>query len=307
MFKGKRIILNNINTLFSIKDLENLSGIKAHTIRIWEKRYGLFQPNRTESNIRFYDINGLRKLLNVTLLYNGGYKISKIAALSPTELQKEIHNHFSKTGDKDHFISSLKIAMLNFDQSLFERTYQRLMSDYSFRAVFVEVFIPFLFNIGLEWQTSTITPAHEHFISNLIQQKLQVNIERVQQSPAENNDRTYVLFLPMHEIHELGLLFVHYELISRGYKSIYLGQSVPLDNLKGLQDLYDNVTFVSYFTVRPKEGEVSGYLTEFNDKILNRAGDQLWVLGRNTKQLDPKLSLPEVKVIEDVKSLIEMI
>ena len=172
--------MNNVKNVFSIKDLENLSGIKAHTIRIWEKRYDVLQPMRTETNIRTYDLASLQKLLNITLLHNYGYKISKISEYPPERIPELVKRIVSEKSAKSHAISDFKMAMMNFDQAKFLNTYDALLSNKSFKEVFYEVFVPLMDEIGLLWQASTITPAHEHFITYLIKQKLMVNTEKVQ-------------------------------------------------------------------------------------------------------------------------------
>ena len=222
--------MNNIKQDFTIKDLENISGIKAHTIRIWEKRYNLLTPNRTETNIRFYSNENLLKLLNIVLLNNNNFKISKIAKMSDEELILQSREIAFNSLDNDEAINSFKLAMFQFDKVLFNNTYNKLLLNMTFREVFKDVFIPFLDDIGLLWQTDTLIPAHEHFISNLIAQKIQINTEKLQYSISDSA-KTYVLFLPENEIHELGLLYLNYELTLRGNNTIYLGQSLPLDNL----------------------------------------------------------------------------
>ena len=169
--------MNNIKTEFTIKDLENFSGIKAHTIRIWEKRYNLFEPNRTDSNIRYYDINSLQKILNISLLNNNGLKISKIAALSQKGIEQQIKELIFKDGFENQAANSLKLAMLNFDENLFNVTYNNLVAQSSLRDVFKNVFLPFMNDLGILWQVNSITPAHEHFITNLISQKIHIFIK----------------------------------------------------------------------------------------------------------------------------------
>ena len=171
--------MNNVKNVFSIKDLENLSGIKAHTIRIWEKRYNVLEPMRSDTNIRSYDIKNLQKLLNIVLLHNYGYKISKIGSLTQEQINKLANDIISEKSAKNHAISTFKMAMMNFDQSLFFNTYNQLLNEKSFREVFYTVFIPLMQEIGFLWQTETISPAHEHFISYLIKQKLLINTEKV--------------------------------------------------------------------------------------------------------------------------------
>lgn len=277
--------MNNFKNQFSIKDLENLSGIKAHTIRIWEKRYNILTPDRTDSNIRFYDLKNFQKLLNVNLLYNNGYKISKIATLSDNELIKTVREQIQQDSNNSHFIDSLKLAMLNFDYVTFETTYNRMLLQLSFREVYISIFIPLLNQIGLLWQSDSITPAHEHFISHLIKQKIHTNIESVQQTRPVITDKVFVLYLPDNEIHELGLLYIQYELLVKGYHTIYLGQSVPYSNLNAVQEIYKNVTFVSYFTVEPCEDEALSYLEGLEAEVLAGSNNSLWVLGRNTHHL----------------------
>ena len=167
--------MNNIKNVFSIKDLENLSGIKAHTIRIWEKRYQVLEPMRTDTNIRLYDLVSLQKLLNITFLHEYGYKISKIATYSENEIQTLVKQIISSKNSKNHAINAFKMAMMNFDQQLFFNTYNWLAEEKSFKEIFHQVFIPLLDEIGLLWQTDTISPAHEHFISYLLRQKIILN------------------------------------------------------------------------------------------------------------------------------------
>ena len=286
MFNKNTFKLNSIKTEFTIRDLENFSGIKAHTIRIWEKRYDLLKPSRTESNIRFYDIKNLQKLLNVSLLYHNGLKISKIAYLSDSKMSIKVRELMFKDGSSEKSSNSLKLAMLTFDEALFNQTYNNLISYTSFRKIFTEIFLPFLNEIGVLWQVNSITPAHEHFITNLIKQKIHINIEKLQLVETKDNADTFVLFLPMNEIHELGLLYLHFELLLSGYHSVYLGQSVPIENLIDLQKVYKNICFVTYLTVEPSKESVKTYLQKIDTKVLKKTNDLLWVLGAKTEQID---------------------
>lgn len=287
--------MNNVKSNFSIKDLENLSGIKAHTIRIWEKRYNLFQPNRTDTNIRCYDLENLQKLLNVTFLYNNGYKISKISQLGEDNIPKVVKNMVAEQRDNGHVLNSFKMSMMNFDQALFFKTYNALLKEKSFREIFYEDFIPFLNEMGLLWQTDTITPSHEHFICALIKQKILVNTEKLQFSTPTNASKTFVLYLPDNEIHELGLMFLNYEILSKGYQSIFLGQSIPIFSLKDLVPLYDNIVFVSYFTVQPDKENIMAYLNNFHDMLLKDTASELWISGKMLQEIN-KSNLPKTIV-----------
>ena len=274
----------SIKTSFSIKDLENLSGVKAHTIRIWEKRYELLHPERSDTNIRTYNIENLQKLLNISLLVSGGWKISKLAKMSNEEVYYNVKTTSIESSSNEQYINAFKLAMLNFDQELFDVTYNKMLAVCSFREIFQDTFLRLLDEIGVLWMTNTITPVHEHFVSTLIQQKLLLNIERVQ-GLSDGSEKVYALFLPINEIHELGLLYIHFELLLRGYKSIYLGASVPIENLLELQKVFSEITFISYFTVTPGEEEVPDYLDKVNDIVLEGSNDKLHVLGARVKNL----------------------
>lgn len=270
--------LNNIKTIFTIKDLENISGIKAHTIRIWEKRYGLLEPNRTDTNIRYYSSNSLMKLLNVALLNKHNFKISKIAMMSNDQIKVNARELAFKYAVNDEAINSFKIAMFQFDKVLFNNTYNKLLHQKTFRQIFKDVFVPFLNHIGLLWQTDTLLPAHEHFISNLILQKIQINIENLEYSVSDK-EVTYVLFLPENEIHELGLMYLNYELVLRGCQTIYLGQSLPLNNLSYFFESESKVCFITSMTVRPYDDKIVDFFYEI-ENILKSTNHQLMAVGK---------------------------
>lgn len=298
--------MNNTKSIFSIKDLENLSGIKAHTIRIWEKRYNVLEPMRTDTNIRTYDLASLQKLLNITLLHNHGYKISKISQLSKERIPQLANEIISDKSVKHHAISSFKMAMMNFDHSLFFTTYNDLLSEKSFKEVFYDVFIPLIQEIGFLWQTDTITPAHEHFISYLIKQKLLTNTEKIQTKPPTKSDRIFVLYLPTNEIHELGLMYLNYEILSLGYKTIYLGESVPVESLKDMKKYFDNITYICYSTVEPDKNEINNYIQKLNDEILDETSN-LWLIGRMIENINENLLSYKTTSFSSIKELVEYI
>ena len=274
--------MNNIKKQFSIKDLENISGIKSHTIRIWEKRYNLLTPQRTDTNIRYYSPENLQKLLNVVLLNNNNYKISKIAKMSDDSIQAHARELALNSAAEDEAIDSFKVAMFNFDAVLFNNTYNQLLHHKTFREIFKEVFIPFLNQIGLLWQTETLLPIHEHFISNLIAQKILINIDRLENS-VTSSDFTYVLFLPENEIHELGLMYINYELSLRGNRVIYLGQNVPLNNLSDFFKSENKICFITSLTVQPHDDKIDSFFNEL-EEILTDTEHKL--LGAGRKAMD---------------------
>lgn len=297
--------MNNVKKIFGIKDLENLSGIKAHTIRIWEKRYHLLSPERTDTNIRTYSLESLQKLLNITLLYNNGFKISHIAKMTNEEIPTMVKEMIAKNSIKGGALSAFKLAMINFDSSLFLSTYDGLSKDKSFQTIFREVFIPLLNELGLMWQTDSIRISHEHFISNLIKQKIYINVEHLQRVPTTNKNRTFVLFLPENEIHEIGLLYLNYEVLLNGYKCIYLGQTVPLESLVDFPKYYDNVTFLSYFTVKPNKDTLDKYLSTFESTIGVNKNVDLWILGYQTQYLAMSSLPQEIKIFNSIDEVIK--
>lgn len=296
--------MNNVKNTFSIKDMENLSGIKAHTIRIWEKRYNVLEPMRTDTNIRLYDLSALQKLLNIVLLHDYGYKISKISKLPPEKITLLVNEIISEKSAKDHAISAFKMAMMNFDHTLFFNTYNSLLSEKSFKEIFSDVFLPLITEIGLLWQTDTITPAHEHFISYLIKQKLLVNTEKIQVRNPTKENKVFVLYLPINEIHELGLMYLNYEILLHGYKTIYLGESVPISSLKDLKNYFDHITYVCYTTVEPNKNEINQYVDEVIKEVLVPTSE-LWLIGRMTKYIDSKNHSNAITIVDSIFDLVE--
>ena len=299
--------MNNIKNQFSIKDLENLTGIKAHTIRIWEKRYNLLQPKRTDTNIRYYDLANFQKLLNVSYLNNNGYKISKIATIEEHKIPLLVREIAAESNIESHAINAFKLAMLNFDQGLFYNTYNSLLKEKAFDEIFYDIFIPLLTEIGLLWQTDTITPAHEHFLTCLIRQKILINTEKLQSRQPNNSRKTYVLYLPENEIHELGLMFLNHELVSKGYQSIFLGCSVPIDSLTDLQNYYDDITYISYFTVKPEKKDIKQYIDDFNNTLIKDTKTKLYVLGYMLNSLDLEKLPKGIVPFKSIKALLDTI
>jgi methanogenic corrinoid protein MtbC1 len=299
-------MMNNVKSVFSIKDLENLSGIKAHTIRIWEKRYDILQPMRTDTNIRLYDLASLQKLLNITLLHDYGYKISKIATYPQDKIPSLVREIISSKTAKSHAISAFKMAMMNFDQELFFNTYNWLIADKSFKEVFHEVFIPLMNELGLLWQSDTITPAHEHFISYLIKQKLLVNTEKLQVLKQTKFDKVFILSLPMNEIHELGLMYLNYEILLNGYKTIYLGESMPIENLKDLKKHFNSIVFVSYLTVQPERDSINEYVAKMTNELVDDT-TELWFAGRLVEFIKREGLSDKISIFDSISELVDKI
>lgn len=298
--------INNVKSVFSIKDLENLSGIKAHTIRIWEKRYNILEPMRTDTNIRLYDLVSLQKLLNITLLHDYGYKISKIATYPEDQIPVLVREIISEKSAKNHAISAFKMAMMDFDQELFFTTYAQLLSEKSFKEIFYHVFIPLMTELGLLWQSETITPAHEHFISYLIKQKLLINTEKLQVLRPTKTDKVFVLSLPMNEVHELGLMYLNYETLLHGYKTIYLGESMPIENLSDLKRHFKSIVFVSYLTVQPDKDSVNEYVNRMIQELMDE-NTELWYVGRMTEFINKDGFSDKIKIFNSITDLVDQI
>ena len=297
--------MNNIKLDFTIKDLENISGIKAHTIRIWEKRYNLLEPKRSETNIRFYSNEDLQKLLNIVLLNNNDIKISKISKMSDEELILQTRALAFETSLNDESINALKLSMFQFDKRLFNNVYEKLLEEKTFQEIFQEVFIPFLNDVGLLWQTDTLKPAHEHFISNLIVQKILINTEKLQFDISESS-KTYVLFLPENEIHEIGLLYLNYELVLRGAHTIYLGQSLPLNNLDYFLESDNEICFITSLTIKPYDDKIEDYFKEIDAMIRN--SDKTFVaIGQKVNQVKHLDLSPQIRLHNTITDLLKVI
>lgn len=251
---------------YTIHDLEQLSGIKAHTIRIWEKRYGLVKPERTSTNIRIYNDADLKKILNISLLSRHGFRISKIARLSDEELNEKVlllgqHSH----SYNDH-IDAFVAAMIELDGERFYQLLSTSIMKIGFEETFIHIIYPFLEKVGILWQAGTISPAQEHFISNLIRQKLIVTIDGAlihQKSSAKK----FLLYLPEGEFHELGLLFYQYLIVRRGHKTLYLGPSVPRDDLISVFKRYQPDFLVSFFVTHIEQDIFWKYMDFLNTNL----------------------------------------
>ena len=297
--------MNNIKSVFAIKDLENLSGIKAHTIRMWERRYDILQPARTDINTRYYDVDNLQKLLNVVLLMKYGFKLARLAKMQRDDMDALVREVRSDKYDKNHVSHLFKVAMMTFDQNLFTDTYEQLLKERSFRDVFYDYFVPLLDDIGVLWQTRTINPAHEHFISYLIRLKILAITDAQLKMNPKGGERTFALFLPVGEIHELGLLYLNYELISQGHQTIYLGENLPIESLERIKNLFNTITYVTYATVAPVKSELYDYMAEIQTRVLG-SYSELWVLGAMVYN-EPKPLNPQIKFFNSVKETLNEI
>jgi len=263
--------------VYSIKDLEKISGIKAHTIRIWERRYGVIEPQRSDTNIRKYSDTDLKRIINISILNQNGLKISKIACLSSEDLKQKVLDICTDVDNSNVQIESMVVSMLELNESKFNEVLNNNISNIGFEAVVESILFPFLDRIGVLWQTGTITPAQEHFISNLVRQKLIVAIDKHMDTP--KNDKRITFFLPENELHEIGLLF--YSLIARidGYNVVYLGVSVPFEDIKQVNEIQEADVFFTSLVNAPTKKEINKillrYTESFPDTLLIVTGHQV--------------------------------
>jgi DNA-binding transcriptional MerR regulator len=243
-------ILNKLN-YYQISDLERLTGIKAHTIRIWEKRYKLIEPHRTATNIRYYDDEQAKKLLNVSTLLGEGFKISKISELTEKEINTHIHEsqkNFSDDTICTGFINDLLAAMLVFDEPAFEKAFSSAVIRFGIYNSMLKVFYPFLHKIGLMWSSNNAMPVQEHFASNIIRRKLIAAIDGL--PAATKKSKKFLLFLPADEWHETSLLLSDYIIRSKGYITFYLGQNMPFQNLDEVIKCVNPTHILTFFIAR---------------------------------------------------------
>jgi MerR family transcriptional regulator, light-induced transcriptional regulator len=251
---------DKILATYSIRDLENISGIKAHTLRIWEQRYEILQPKRTDTNIRFYEEDDLRLLLSISMLNANGYKISHIAKMPAADIHATCSKLRDVSDEFSNLINLLLLAMIELDEERFDKALASSTLKYGFEDTMTRVIYPFFERVGILWQTGSVRPAQEHFISSLIRQKLIVAIDA--QAPVRGDDiPKYVLYLPENEMHELSLLFASYILRSRKNKVIYLGQNVPGDDLESIYETYKPDYFFTILTIVPAKESAQAYLT----------------------------------------------
>ncbi len=215
---------------FTIKDLETLSGIKAHTIRIWEQRYNFLKPKRTDTNIRYYSSDELKTILNIALLNKYGFKISHIGRMQANEIKEKILTLNDSEAIHEKLINDLVHEMVDLDMEKFEKIISDYIAAKGIERTVTQLIFPFMEKIGILWQTGHIHAAQEHLVSNLIRQKLIVAIETT--TSHVKLGKTFLLFLPEGEHHELGLLFMYYILKSRGANTVYLGSNVPLADVE---------------------------------------------------------------------------
>jgi DNA-binding transcriptional MerR regulator len=281
---------------YKIKDLETLSGVKAHTIRIWEKRYNILSPDRTDTQIRLYTDEDLVILLNICILYKHGIKISHIANLTFPQIQEKVTSIQEVYQVEDSY-EQLILALLTLDEELFRNTLGALIQEVGLSKTFTNHLVPFLDRIGIMWLVGSINPAQEHFISNLIRQKIIAEIDKLPIPQDDNN--SVMLYLPEHEWHEISLLFYQFVLREKNIPTIYLGQSLPYDSLVLCFNQLKPKALVTSWLTAVEEKFMENYFKQLKEEIgetpIYAGGYQLKMNKKNIEKL--------VIEIDDIHSL----
>lgn len=287
---------------FSIKDVEALTGIKPHTLRIWEQRYGIPSPKRTATNIRFYDDEDIKMLLSVAMLNRQGHKISRLTRMTKEELDRLVMDLTLNVSDADIQVESLTRAMFSLDELAFEKILGTNILQYGLENTFLHLVFPFLLRVGVLWQTGSINPAYEHFITNLIRQKLFVAID-AQPKNLSAGVKKFLLFLPAHEPHEIGLLFANYLIRSRGHHTSYLGPNLPMDDLVPVMSVYKADYILTVLT--------TAVTTQSPLAVANKlSGDfpNIQVLMAGSQLMQANIHLPRnVRILHSMSELIQLV
>jgi DNA-binding transcriptional MerR regulator len=286
---------------FTIKDLENLSGIKAHTIRIWEQRYTFLSPQRTETNIRYYNNAELKTILNVALLNKYGFKISHIDKMKPEEMREKILSLSQAQAQQERIINDLIQHMVDMDLERFEDVLDNYIMARGIEKTISHIIFPFLEKIGILWMTNHINPAQEHLVTNIIRQKLVVGIESAGSHLRSNH--SLLLFLPEGEHHELGLLFIYYLLKSRGVRTYYLGANVPLRDVEYLVKLKSPDMVYTHLTSVANNFNFEKFLSGFSTRIPKT---ECIISGRLTQQYKKKVP-SSIRFKNSLQEVIEFI
>jgi MerR family transcriptional regulator, light-induced transcriptional regulator len=286
---------------YSIKDLEQLSGIKAHTLRIWEQRFNFITPERTDTNIRFYNDKDLRLVLNISLLKDHGYKISEIAQMKYEELNEEVLSLSDKQINYPDQIQALTVAMIELDEDAFDRIMNANIKQFGFENTMIHIIYPFLVKIGTLWLTGSVGPSQEHFMTQLIRQKITVAIDTMPRNP-KPDARKFVLYTPEGEFHDISLLFAYFILKSRNQKVYYFGQSLPYPDLEFIVNRHNPDYIFTAITSLPTHADVQRYVSKV---AVNYPKIELLLTGMQVIGQGLKLE-SNIQIVNKVQDLIDI-
>ncbi len=287
---------------FSISDIEGLIGIKAHTIRAWEARYNLVPPKRTPTNIRFYDEDDLKLLLNIVTLNEKGYKISRIAKMDKQQIADLVTQFQSDWNNDTVQVLRLSDATLKYDEVAFAEILSGCIEEMGLTKTMDLVLFPFMKKVGMLWQTGAIDPSQEHFASNLIRDRIIVEIDKVVK-PLKEDPKRFLLFLPEAEMHETGLLFARYLLKKCGMDTLYLGQEIPYPDLKKVIAAYQpDYAFIVLTSLN-----LGKDINKIIGKVMEHAGVPLLVAGSLISEFDILVhnQLTPLKNVCDITDFLE--
>ena len=290
--------------LFTIKDIENLSGIKAHTIRVWEQRYSFLKPNRSDTNIRYYSNDELRIILNISVLCKCGYKISHINKMSRIEIFENVLSITNTEIKANVTVNQLLENMVEYNVEQLENILNNNIAAAGIEKTILEIIFPFLDKVGILWLTNHINPLQERLVSNIIRQKIITGIDAL---PVKKTYTTkFCLFLPEGEFHELSLLFVSYLLKKKGIQVIYLGANIPADELKIIVSLKKPDYLYTHITTAGQGFNFEQFIHRLSKDFHNQP---ILISGRTTtlfvKKIPPKIILK--KSFLEVKEFVKLL
>jgi MerR family transcriptional regulator, light-induced transcriptional regulator len=285
---------------FSIRDIENLSGIKAHTLRIWEQRYGIMAPQRRESNHRRYNSEDLKQILRISFLYHQGYKISKIAAMSSEEI-KRLSLEFSSKSSYEVFINQMMEASIDFDEEAFERVFSDLFANMGLEKSMIHVIYPFLNYIGILWMTGNVIPAQEHFASNIIRNKIFAAIDALPKTGRYTN-RKIILICPPGEFHEIPLLLVQFLLKRRGISYVFFGVNTSMDLVREYLNVHQATHILFHLITNFTNGNALDLIEEIRSKL-----PEINIVASGPVFHEFTTELPGVTVLKSMAELLEFI
>ncbi len=286
---------------YTLNDLEALTGIKAETIRIWERRYGIMKAHRTATNRRWYSDEDLKRLINISILYHNGVKISKIALLSDYELSEKTSS-IADSSPHNMQIESLIIAMLDLNENSVNEILLRSIINSGFEETFTGLVFPFLRRVGVMWHTGSVNIGAEHFISNIFRRRLLSSIDALP-SPVSPERKRIIMYLPENEMHEMGLLFYAYLLRRNGHEVLYLGQSTPLNAVSEVNDKWNSDLIIT--------GALSGLTFkmagEYIEDLAKAFPNQQILVSGSLADAAEKLSFPNVFTLRSVSDIMSIV
>lgn len=287
---------------FSIKDIENLTGIKAHTLRIWEQRHGIIIPKRTETNIRYYDGDDLKKALRIALLNQHGYKISRIQKMSEEDINELLHEISDTSFQYEYLLTQLLECTIDMDTHTFEALLNKYIKKFGIEQTVEQLVFSFLEKLGVMWMTSRIFPAQEHLVSNVLQRKILLAIEKLG-PPDEFAKKTYLLFLPEGELHEIALLYLQYLLMSKGNKVIYLGANSPIDQVELVNNALSPNYLFTHLTSVSKDFDIINYIQRLSELHSDNTIFISGVMPKRAEVLDKPDNIVFINSLEEAKQI----